>query len=479
MQNEVLIALLSKMVEEKFQELPLTPISHRGPRGRPGSEGRGFDFNLYEPTIKEWCKKFAIKFEDLSEDEIEKLRGPVGHNGADGNSFNFQYHEQSIRELCKEFSLKFSDLTSEEIGALRGPKGEAGRDGRDGAGFVWEESRERVLEIVRETVEGMSEELRLKFSDLSETDIQKLRGPRGRDGHDGRDFIFEEHVEYFNSLKPKFSDFTEEEKESLKLKFSQLTDEEKNNLRLKFEDLSDDQKISLRGPRGLRGQKGITGREGPQGKQGLSIRGLPGLKGLIGMPGVNGRDGQDGQDGKDAPYITDIEVDSGKDSFAFIFSFSNGNEIRTEEVELPKVESKGIIGGGSYTVINNISGESSGNIILLNVPCDASVIITDAVRMSSGLAVKAQADSVANANLIGIVQAKSSPTLCDIRVTGVSPTIFSGLDETKEYFLSAVTAGTIVDTPDSAGAGQVVLRVGQPFGLDQFLVNKGIMIILS
>lgn len=113
------------------------------------------------------------------------------------------------------------------------------------------------------------------------------------------------------------------------------------------------------------------------------------------------------------------------------------------------------------------------NVVLNDVPCNASVFIGAAVRMTSGgTAVNAIADSVANSNVIGIVEAKSSSTLCNIRVVGVSLAVFSSLDVTKEYYLSDSVAGQLVTTIPTA-SGHVVLRLGQPFSATEFLFNKG------
>lgn len=123
---------------------------------------------------------------------------------------------------------------------------------------------------------------------------------------------------------------------------------------------------------------------------------------------------------------------------------------------------------------------STINVVLFNVPCEAAVIVTDAVKMVSGTAYRALADSMANSNVIGVVQKKSSATLCDVRVSGVTPAIFTGLDETQEYVLSATTPGLLVPQASSpTGTGNVILRVGQPFDSQRLLVSKGTRIIRS
>lgn len=123
---------------------------------------------------------------------------------------------------------------------------------------------------------------------------------------------------------------------------------------------------------------------------------------------------------------------------------------------------------------NQSAINDSTGLVLENVPCDASVYVGAAVRMDgTGTAFNAIATALSTANVIGIVQKKPSSTLCNIRVLGVSPAIFVGLDETKEYFLSATIAGEITTTVPT-GSGHVVLKLGQPFSATRFLVLKGI-----
>ena len=293
MENEILIALLIRKVEERFAPLPASsPLrGPRGQRGAPGRDGKDFNFKEHEPTIRSWVKEFALKFEDLSEEEIEKLRGPRG------------------------------------------------RDGQDGKDFSFEENKDRIYDIVKEEIHKISSELKLKFSDLTLEEISSLRGPRGRDGRDGKDgkgFDFEEHRAFFEALKPKFSDFTAQEVERLRLHFSDLTTQEKDSLKLRFSDLTAEDRLSLRGPRGARGQRGVQGEKGADGKNGRDGRnGRPGLPGPMGRAGLNGRDGIDGMDGRDAPFVVDILVEQFRSEIRFTFIFSDGTTITTNAVQLP------------------------------------------------------------------------------------------------------------------------------------------------
>lgn len=345
MENEILIALITKHIEDRIAELPVIS-GPRGPRGFHGTDGeagrpgKDFIFSEHEETIRNFAKDYAIKFADFTSEQIEQLRGP---RGRDGRDFNFSEHEDTIKNWSKEFALKFSDLTHEQIEALRGP---SGKDGADGKNFDYDEHRSRIAEVITETVNGLTEQLRLKFTDLTEENINELRGPRGRDGRDGRDFNFDEHREFFDSLRLKFSDLTDDEKESLKLHFSELTEEEKSSLKLRFKDLTQDDLALIRGPRGPRGQRGSVGAVGATGLTGLmGPRGLPGPRGISGLTGERGKDGakgESGNDGADAPRIVSIDIQQIGNDIIFIFQFSDGSTIESDRVTLPAA----IISGG-------------------------------------------------------------------------------------------------------------------------------------
>jgi hypothetical protein len=120
----------------------------------------------------------------------------------------------------------------------------------------------------------------------------------------------------------------------------------------------------------------------------------------------------------------------------------------------------------------------SPDLILSGIPCDVSVSVGDWVRMSSGVAVKASADSVENSNVFGVVESKTNGTTANIRVMGLTGDLFSGLDESKEYYLSADTPGAMVTIPPS-DTGQVLLKLGQPYTNSKFLVLKGSRMVRS
>lgn len=350
MEKEILIALLSRMVSEEISKITIPP-GQRGPRGHSGAQGeagKDFVFSEHEEKIRTWAKEFAMRFEDFTAEQIAAIRGPRGQDGRDGrdgqdgSSIVFADHADTIRAWVQEFALKFDDFSAEQIEKVRGPRGRDGRAGQDGKDFVFDDHRTRIESHVRELVDGIKDSLKLRFEDLNANDIEQLRGPRGRDGRDGRDFIFDDHLDFFQSLRLKFSDLTDAERDSLKLRFAHLTEEEKSTLKLRFEDLTDEDRSLIRGPRGSKGQRGSHGAKGETGPMGP--RGLPGPMGIRGFTGARGMDGRDGLNGLDAVHVVEILVESSVDEFWFVFVFSDGSRIETDKIEKPRIEIHG--GGG-------------------------------------------------------------------------------------------------------------------------------------
>lgn len=124
------------------------------------------------------------------------------------------------------------------------------------------------------------------------------------------------------------------------------------------------------------------------------------------------------------------------------------------------------------------SADSLGtNIVIQNVPCESSVFIGAAVYMQgSGVAKNAIATSLTESNVIGFVESKSDLNTCNIRVLGVTPSIFAALDTSKEYFLSDSIAGQIVDA-GPVTSGHILLKLGQPFSSTEFMVLKGTRVV--
>ncbi len=116
-------------------------------------------------------------------------------------------------------------------------------------------------------------------------------------------------------------------------------------------------------------------------------------------------------------------------------------------------------------------------VVFTDLACLSSVYVGAAVIINSGTISNAIATSMATSNVIGIVEAKPSLNKCTVRVLGVTENdIYTGLDESKEYYLSDAIAGEVTDTPPSA-SGSIMLKLGQPVDSENMLILKGVRII--
>lgn len=258
MNKLVLIGLIDALISEAISKIP-PPETTQGPRGLAGRNGRDFDFEEHRNAISE------IVVSNLP--SKEELIGPKGSSGKDGKDFDYEEHKVEIQNTiieCLEnfkdqLKFTFQELSEDEIESLRGPMGHSGREGRagaDGKGFNFEEHKDSINTELRNFVNSIKDSLKLKLSDLSEDELYLLKGDKGDKGRDGRDFDFEEHEDRIKNLLPGL--------EELKLKFSDLSLEEVDSLKLKFEDLTDEDISKL--PRGARGQRGPRGPVGIQGE---------------------------------------------------------------------------------------------------------------------------------------------------------------------------------------------------------------------
>lgn len=350
MQNNPLLALVVAFVDKKFSEIslergPRGPRGQQGIKGEKGNDGHDFSMQEHEEILRLWIKQASLKFSDLTPEQLQELKGREGkdgRDGRDGKDFDFSDYEDKLKSWISDSSLKFSDLTEEDKAQLRGERGHEGKRGVDGKDFSFEENSENISAIIFEHLRDLTPKIKLNFSDLTVEDREELRGRPGKDGRDGKGFIFEEHLAFFESLKLKFTDLSVDEVNALKLKFSDLLPEEIENLKLRFSHLSPEDVASLKGARGARGQRGRDGKDGVDGKHGI---GLPGVQGLRGAPGDPGRDGVDGQDGREIVSIDTVER---KDSFYFVFKFNDGTSLETSPIDIPKssISETYIIGGG-------------------------------------------------------------------------------------------------------------------------------------
>ena len=402
MKDELIISLAIALIEDAIEKHEKEHVSLRGPRGQKGSSGKDFNYEEHKDKIKSELNtvieserdNLKLKFDDLKEEEINSLVGPRGRDGRDGKDFSYEEHQDSIYKLLnevveskkEELQLRIENLNEEELALITGPEGKS---------FIFDENKDHISILVEGFINEIKEDLKLKFNDLSEEEKLSLRGSRGQRGKEGKGFEFEEHKENINvmvndfisgltdTLKLKFKDLTEIDKEELKLKFEHLTEDEKSGLKLKFEDLTENDKAQLKGARGSRGQKGSTGEKGDKGDTVVGPRGVRGAIGPAGLDGTDGKDGIDGTDGKDAPVIIDIRIKKdGKNKFYFEFEYNDGATTRTNSVSFPKISETVM---SMYGFVNIIKIQKDG----------VALGIANTINYGDGIAVDLE-DGVAN-----------------------------------------------------------------------------------
>ena len=176
MNNTVILALIDALVSEAISKIEISS-GPRGPRGLTGRDGNDFSLDDHKEILRNFILENLPKNIELSESQINSLKGidgkdgQNGQDGLNGRDFIFDDHAEKITEIIKSVSLKFEDLSEDQINSLKG------RDGRNGRDFIFEEHEERINEIVKSSS--------LKFEDLSEEQINSLRGRDGVDGKDG------------------------------------------------------------------------------------------------------------------------------------------------------------------------------------------------------------------------------------------------------------------------------------------------------
>ena len=358
--KEVLIALIDSLVEDAISSIKAIEGA-QGPRGLKGKDGNDFCLEDHKDQILELILNTTPRSINLSEDQVQLLKGEKGEQGRpgrDGIDFIFEDHREEIKNILEGTKLKFSDLTEDEINSLKGADGKEGKAGKD---FSFQEYQEEIRNVITGYIKDNSSEFKISFEDLTEDDKSQLRGPRGQRGKAGRDFDI---VEATPVIEQAVADSVFGLKNDLKLKFTDLTEEEIDSLKLKFENLTEEDIRSLRGPRGQRGKPGIQGEQGDRGEKGekgdkgeigaIGPRGIPGLTGLTGPKGPQGFDGRDGSDGQDAPRVTEISFEKVGKQIFLVFKFSDGEIIETNSIELQTViqnfySGMGGGGGGSGT----------------------------------------------------------------------------------------------------------------------------------
>lgn len=453
--------LILKNIPEKFELTDEQIETLRGPkgeRGRDGSVDYGIVQELIEKTIPS-KEELRFKYDDFTFEQLELLRGEEGPSGRDGKNFDvFENIEilkeavnHTVNEIRDSLKLRFEDLSAEDIESLRGPRGQRGKTGID---FVFDDHKESIATIISQEIIKQSDSLKLKFEDLSEDAIEKLRGPRGQRGKSGTDFSLEESKPFIEStLQQIFS----ESAPSLKIKFDDLTTEEKNSLKPTFEDFTDEQKLSLKGPRGQRGKQGIQGEQGDRGEKGdigaegaIGPRGPVGLRGEQGFKGADGKNGRDGRDGVNAPTIEDVHVEMvSKNELQFTFAMSDGTEILSNKLSLPKtnVTNVYVAGGG----ISSGGGSASDS---ENIEAGENLLIGNFINIydDAGTTKCRKADSSLNMPAHGFVKADCVVgALASVYFDGII-TGLAGLTSGARQYLG--TAGTTTETPVVSGIHQ-------------------------
>ena len=99
-------------------------------------------------------------------------------------------------------------------------------------------------------------------------------------------------------------------------------------------------------------------------------------------------------------------------------------------------------------------------------------------RASDGQVGKAIANDTFDKALVAGVAETTKPAGQSVKVIVAGIVATSGLNAGDQYFLSAASAGAIVETPPST-AGQYVTRVGEAGSTGQFIVNAERPILLS
>jgi hypothetical protein len=434
---------------------------------------------------------------DKFNEEIKKIeiptpkRGLRGAKGSPGKDFSFEDHKNDIQDIISNFindsrdvlKLKFEDLSDEDKEQLKGDKGDKGArglKGKDGKSFIFSDHEDEIRTQLDEIIQATREQLRLKFEDLTEEEIDSLRGPKGARGQRGKGFHFEEHREDITNIL--FGLF-EEKIDELKLKFEDLSEDERNSLKLKFEDLTEDEKELLKGVKGPRGQRGKKGSDGLsaydvwveagnegdinsylkslEGKQGkIGPRGAPGIEGLPGRPGI------DGLSGVDAPQITDIEIVDSKDTFYLIFHFDDGTTIETNEAELPSIRTF----VANYFSTMSVSTVAGATKLVLEKTASEDITAGQLIKLdSSTTASIAGVDSYVNSKAVGIaLDTVTTGGTVNILCLGIHEDAGYSFTVNEPLFLQS--DGSVGLTPPST-IGEFIVRIGESLGTGAIFIR--------
>lgn len=471
-------ALILVLVESAIANIDI-PTGAIGPRGLKGEAGESFDPKLHLHLITNYIDSIAHTLvPQLTEEQLVSLKGDkgdIGPQGEKGESFSPELHRYIIANYIDSIAAE-----------LKGEKGEQGERGYDGESF----SPIAHRHLITNYIDSIANELRGEKGETGPAGEKGETGPAGKDGLDGKD------GESFSPTVHRhlITNYIDSISSELRGEKGDKGDQGERGEKGDQGDRGEQGEQGERGERGPRGQRGATGDKGEQGDTGPS-----------GAPGRNGESGRPGKDGDDAPHIARIDLEGSSEEFSLLTTLSNGEELRTNSIALPQPKQAS---GGGVQIFNtgiDVNGENSvslnftgsgvtvettdgvstinisstilppegANVVIPNVPCEPSVYVGAAVRMlASNVATLALADSVENSNVLGFIESKATSTSCNIRVLGASGDIFSGLDVSKEYYLSDISPGGIT-TSVPITSGHVKLKLGQPMSDKSFLVLKG------
>lgn len=462
MNSEVLLAILSKFVKEKLDELPRPTVGPRGfrgatgPQGDPGTDGHdgeGFDFEAHAEKIREWVKDFSLKFSDLSDEEISQLRGPRGRDGKDGRDFIFEENESQINSFLIQYvsgldlklhfkdltdaereslKLKFKDLADDERFELRGPRGQRGKPGRDG--LDGDDGKDG-----QPGARGLPGPVGMRGL----TGTNGLPGFSGDDGKDAPEIVAIDVLQERDMFRLafRFSDGTEIVTNSIFIPGGSIT----------FVGGGGGGGTGD-GSQGPQGEQGEQGEQGPKGDPGDP--GADGADGTNGTNGTNGSAGATGAAGADGDSAYDIAVDNG-----FV-----GTEVEWLQ-SLAAIDTYAFdcdatvyVGAAVYLKKDDATD------ITIDDWANLLPIISLATVDFSVVAFNAIATSLATSTVVGLVDSKPSSTTCIVRRFGLTPENYLGLDVSSDYYLSATSEGQIVPDADRpATPGQYLARLGQAY----------------
>lgn len=496
---------LSKEEKEslKLKFKDLSPKDIKQLKGKDGKPGRSFDFEAEKENITESLyqifkskkEELKLKFKDLSEDEIQQIKGEKGRPGKDGKSFIFEDHEDEISKnitdyinsIADNLKLKFDDLTRIE--------------------------KNQLSLKYKDLTEDQKEKLKLKFEDLSEEERRSLKGSRGQRGKPGE-----------QGERGEKGDPGKDGKAGAKGETG------KQGPR------------GIPGLTGLSGINGKDGKNAPVIEDikvkrentnmyfifimsdGSEIKTnkvkLPEINTVLNRIISGGGGG-----GAGTLIVSKDDTEVGETAIINFegpninVTYDSGTKKATVTVdETPEkcipVSDNGtvitdclnsinfcgdLIQATTQTVmedwptlaeivpsIASYEATNPGQVdvciddpfVFRNETCEASVYVGAAVYVDGGVIKNCLADNEATSNFIGFCVAKAASTICDVRFGGKTENIFTGLDETEDYYLSDTVPGAIVKAPNiPILTGHIKLKIGQPFGSDKIVIMKGEKVI--